>query len=131
LPGDLTIPEQIARNKKPYYAALEAADRELKRGHIDLSALEELLNAHLANQLYDFYQKASGDHRQLGELPSEELDRILEEARHEGAQDREAVYAHPASQRGVFRWIEQHPAVAGIFGALLAAVLTWVLTKFT
>ena len=78
----------------------------------------------------DFYQKASGDRRQLGELPSEELDRILEEARREGANDREAVYAQPPRRGSRFGWIERHPALAGIFGALLAAVVTWLLTRF-
>lgn len=130
MPGDLTIPEQIAQNKTPYYKALESADLELKKGRIDVSALEQLLNAHLANQLYDFYQKASGDRRELVDLPSGELDRILEEARREGAEDREAVFsADRPAPSGLFGWIERHPAVAGILGAAFAAVLGWLLTK--
>ena len=42
LPGTTTIPELIAADKKPYYAALEAADAG------DLSELENLLSALLA-----------------------------------------------------------------------------------
>jgi Fic family protein len=131
LPGDLTIPEQISRNKQPYYAALEAADRELKKGNIEVSAIEELLNAHLANQLYDFYQTISGDRRAVGELPVEELDRILEEARNEGAEDRQAIYGRPPapSRRGVMKWAEEHPAATGAIGAIIAAVIGWLLTK--
>jgi hypothetical protein len=54
LPGELTIPEQIACNKQPYYEALEAADRAYSKGTVDVTELEELLGGHLANQLYDF-----------------------------------------------------------------------------
>ena len=131
LPGDLTIPEQISRNKQPYYAALEAADRELKKGKIDVSAIEELLNAHLANQLYDFYRTISGDRRELGELPVEELNQILEEARHEGAEDRQAVYARsPApTRRGILKWIEEHQALTGAIATIAGGVIVWLLTK--
>lgn len=54
LPGTNTIPQQIENNKTPYYEALEAADkiwRELNA--IDVSSLEELLEARLARQLHD------------------------------------------------------------------------------
>jgi hypothetical protein len=131
LPGDLTIPEQISRNKQPYYAALEAADRELKKGKIDVSAIEELLNAHLANQLYDFYRTISGDRRELGELPVEELNQILEEARHEGAEDRQAVYARPPAptRRGILKWIEEHQALTGAIATIAGGVIVWLLTK--
>jgi Fic family protein len=129
LPGDLTIPEQISRNKQPYYAALEAADRELRKGKIDVSALEELLNAHLANQLYDFYQAISGDRREFGELPAEELVRILEQARNEGAEDRAAVYSRPAvsTPRVIWKWAEENRALVGLLTAVALFLLGWLI----
>jgi Fic family protein len=53
LPGTKTIPEFIAEDKEPYYAALEAADAG------DLSVLEKLLAALLAKQLYDVHRVAT------------------------------------------------------------------------
>jgi Fic family protein len=53
LPGTTTIPELIAADKKPYYAALEVADAG------DLSELEKLLSALLAKQLYDIHRLAT------------------------------------------------------------------------
>jgi Fic family protein len=53
LPGTTTIPELIAADKDPYYAALEAADAG------DLSVLERLLAALLARQLYDIHRVAT------------------------------------------------------------------------
>jgi Fic family protein len=50
LPGTRTIPELIAVNKDPYYAALESADDG------DLTVLETLLAALLAKQLYDVHR---------------------------------------------------------------------------
>ncbi len=49
LPGSPTIPEQIAGDKRPYYSALETADRQLKDGIIDVSVLEDMLGGMLAN----------------------------------------------------------------------------------
>lgn len=60
LPGEQTIPEQIAKNRKPYYAALEAADEELRLGKVDVSELEGLLSGLLAKQLYGVIEKATG-----------------------------------------------------------------------
>jgi Fic family protein len=53
LPGTKTIPELIAADKDPYYAALEAADAG------DLTILEKLLAALLATQLYDIHRVAT------------------------------------------------------------------------
>lgn len=61
LPGKTTIPEQIAEDKSPYYEALESADQNSKDGHIDLSAMEALLDAFLAKQLLDAYKLAKGE----------------------------------------------------------------------
>lgn len=53
LPGTKTIPELIAMDKPPYYRALEAADAG------DLTVLEKLLAALLAQQLYDVHRDAT------------------------------------------------------------------------
>jgi Fic family protein len=53
LPGTRTIPELIAMDKDPYYAALESADDG------DLTTLEKLLAALLAKQLYDVHRVAT------------------------------------------------------------------------
>jgi Fic family protein len=60
LPGTNTIPEQISKDKTPYYRALEAADSALTAGKIDLAVLEDLLSALLANQLVSLHRKATG-----------------------------------------------------------------------
>jgi fido (protein-threonine AMPylation protein) len=51
LPGTHTIPEQIASNKGPYYDALEAADAAAKKGVIDVTAMEQMLESMLISQL--------------------------------------------------------------------------------
>jgi len=51
LPGTQTIPEQISKNKDPYYKALEAADQANAAGRIDLTEMEKLLESLLAAQL--------------------------------------------------------------------------------
>ena len=62
LPGKLTIPEQIAADKKPYYDALEAADTAWALGVIDLTAMKNLLGQMLAAQLVAVHEDSqSGD----------------------------------------------------------------------
>jgi Fic family protein len=60
LPGKNTIPEQIAKDKRPYYAALEAADKSNETGDLDLSDMEKLLESLLANQLVSVFAAARG-----------------------------------------------------------------------
>ena len=60
LPGTNTIPEQIAKDKKPYYKALEAADQAWEAKKIDLLELENFLFALLANQLVGVHRQATG-----------------------------------------------------------------------
>jgi Fic family protein len=60
LPGSRTIPAQIARNKEPYYKALEAADGHWHSNKLDLTALEELLADLLAEQLASVHDQATG-----------------------------------------------------------------------
>lgn len=61
LPGAPTIPEQIAGNKKPYYDALEAADKRLAEGVIDVTDLETMLDGMLSTQLLSAAKEASGE----------------------------------------------------------------------
>jgi Fic family protein len=58
LPGHTTLPEQIASDKPPYYAALEAADSRWAARELDLTALETLLDRCLATQLLSAYDDA-------------------------------------------------------------------------
>lgn len=51
VPGTKTIPEIIAGNKKPYYDALEDADKHCLSGRTNVTAMEELLHGALAKQL--------------------------------------------------------------------------------
>ena len=61
IPGDPTIPEMIIDNRKPYYDALEEADKSLGGGQIDLTAMEALLEELLAKQLLTIVSEASGN----------------------------------------------------------------------
>jgi Fic family protein len=61
LPGAPTIPEQIAANKKPYYDALEAADKHWVREKIDVTDLENMLGGMLSTQLLNAARQASGE----------------------------------------------------------------------
>ncbi len=63
IPGVTTIPELIARNKAPYYKALEAADEAAKHGIIDVSAMEELVGDHLAKQMQEALDRADAPGR--------------------------------------------------------------------
>lgn len=60
LPGTPTIPDQIVKNRKPYFAALDAADAASKAGNVDVSKMEDLLGELLARQLAKFYEAAGG-----------------------------------------------------------------------
>ena len=60
VPGKKTIPDQISRDKNPYYKALEAADGEWASNKLDLSELESLLADLLAEQLASIHDQATG-----------------------------------------------------------------------
>jgi fido (protein-threonine AMPylation protein) len=51
LPGTRTVPERIAADKRPYYAALEAADAADREGRVDVSLMEALLQHLLIDQV--------------------------------------------------------------------------------
>lgn len=53
LPGNKIVPERIRENRKPYYAALQAADQAWEQGHFDVSALTDYLSDLLMQQLSD------------------------------------------------------------------------------
>lgn len=61
LPGAPTIPEQIATNKKPYYDALEVADKHWVGERIDVTDLENMLGGMLSTQLLNAAKQASGE----------------------------------------------------------------------
>jgi Fic family protein len=60
LPGTMTIPEQIERDRSPYFQALDHADAACKRGNIDVSAMEAVIEGLLAKQLTNVYELAAG-----------------------------------------------------------------------
>lgn len=59
LPGRLTIPEQIAADKKPYYDALEQSDQTAEASNPGLTVLEELLQCGLVQQLGSAFDAAT------------------------------------------------------------------------
>lgn len=103
LPGTMTIPEQISKNKSPYYKALEDADIEYKRGKVDVSKMEQLLESYLANQLVNVQELASGR-----DLTSETGD------------DNSSV------KKRVVALLENHPVIASGIFLLIATIFTVV-----
>ncbi|MCB9384578.1 MAG: Fic family protein [Bryobacterales bacterium] len=71
LPGARTIPEQISEDKRPYYTALEDADREWAGGKVDLSSLETLIYSLLTNQLATVLKSASAPGAEPGDQAGE------------------------------------------------------------
>jgi Fic family protein len=51
LPGKKIVPERIREDRKPYYAALQEADRHWANGHFDVDALASYLEGLLQAQL--------------------------------------------------------------------------------
>ncbi|MGB8258710.1 MAG: Fic family protein [Terracidiphilus sp.] len=51
LPGRKIVPERIRENRKPYYAALQDADRHWNEGHFNVASLAGYLGGLLAGQL--------------------------------------------------------------------------------
>jgi Fic family protein len=72
LAGSPTIPEQIVGNRVPYFDALDQADEACKKGQIDVSKMEELLAALLANQLMSIYKLAGGQLKAIADSTIEE-----------------------------------------------------------
>jgi Fic family protein len=62
VPGTNTIPEQISREKTPYYEALELADSAFeKEKKVDVSAMETLVSSLLAKQLAFIIRDANSE----------------------------------------------------------------------
>lgn len=101
LPGTMTIPEQISQNKSPYYKALEEADTQYKKGKVDVSKMEQLLESYLANQLVNVQELASG--RDLTGQNCEENSNFI---------------------KRVVALFESHPVVAGGTFLLIATAIT-------
>ncbi|MBO6944978.1 Fic family protein [Altererythrobacter sp.] len=59
MPGALTIPEQIAADREPYYQALESADAAWADKKLDLAEMEELLTHYLGVQLASTFERAA------------------------------------------------------------------------
>ncbi len=62
LPGQDTIPDQIVDNRKPYFDALEDADRADAEGKLNLEQMEALIESMLAKQLMGLMEAATGKH---------------------------------------------------------------------
>jgi Fic family protein len=61
LPGEPTVPQQIADNPKSrdrYFRALQASDASDRNGRLDVSAMEELVSDCLAAQLLSVHNRA-------------------------------------------------------------------------
>jgi Fic family protein len=63
LPGAKTIPERIAENKRPYYQALDSADKAWQEGRVGVTEMERLLEDHLSAQLADVHHQAASGNR--------------------------------------------------------------------
>ncbi|SFD34347.1 Fic/DOC family protein [Bosea sp. CRIB-10] len=127
LPGTPTIPEQIAAGKQPYYHALEAADQAFRRGIINVSAIENLLETCLARQLVGFFKTAGGRTDDISDDIRSEIDEAIQAAQREGVLDRDAKPILPSlERRGLVNWIERHPVIVGLIGTLVIAALGWL-----
>jgi Fic family protein len=60
LPGTPTLPELIVDHRQEYEDALDAADDALKKGRVDVSRMESLVDSLLAKQLTKVYELAGG-----------------------------------------------------------------------
>lgn len=131
LPGIVTIPEQISENKKPYYEALEAADRAFLRGRIDVSKVQTLIENSLEKQLESVAQRA-----QIPEditsnkkvvLKSELLEALV-------PMIEKSLLTQPDRNRHVSSFVEKNPVliggvfnvIAAILGAIGGAILTFL-----
>ena len=60
LPGTPTYPELIVEHRAVYEAALDSADDAWKEGRLDVSAMEQMLESLLAQQLVRVHELAGG-----------------------------------------------------------------------
>lgn len=131
LPGHPTIPEQIAREKPPYYRALEDSDRNFRSGKTDVAALEKLLEVCLARQLLGFFETAGGRAEGVTEEVRAEIEQAISAAQSEGLLTREARPHLPVSRRRS-RWfdvLESRPVLYGSLVTIIVAVIGWLLSR--
>lgn len=149
LPGVETIPEQIAKDKRPYYAALENADAAFRTGRIDVSLMEKLIEECLANQLLTLHDFAvssrigsepsdpqSGTEKSLATLQSDVEyrfpDQIYRPVYIVSMPDLLKTFKEEGSQRRS-SWFEENPtlvtAIAVILAAVITAILTWAVAQ--
>jgi Fic family protein len=60
LPGIPTMPELVIQHRADYEGALDLADAAWKESHVDVSAMERLIESLLAKQLARVYEMAGG-----------------------------------------------------------------------
>ncbi len=110
LPGTKTVPELIANDKKPYYDALEAADRADKDGKIDVSAMEILLQSLLLVQV----QGAANDTVARGSQPARSVRQTQPGSKLESSDG----------------WFQKHQGVwIGAAATIAAAIVTALIAK--
>lgn len=118
LPGTKTIPDQIALDKKPYYSALEAADETFVRGALDLADLEELINNHLAVQLLEIHNAATGknnsDRHAVASLPNNTTPTSARQTLRENF--------------SIVRHVEGYPVIYGFVGASILGFIFYVVS---
>lgn len=123
LPGELTIPEQIAADKSPYYSALEASDRAFLTGKIDLAAATGLIRRCLDAQL-DSERPDQPPDRSDGTTVLVEGE-LLQNVRLTADP---GLLTFDRSKKPIVSSLERNPVLFTGFFAILAAVLGAVLT---
>jgi Fic family protein len=128
LPGTPTIPEQIATAKAAYCQALEDADLAFRRGALDVTELESVLESCLAQQLISFLMTAGGRGEKLDEATRAEIQHALEVANASGLAQRDARPLLPARRpRPLFvAHLERYPVVYGAIVTIAVAVIGWI-----
>jgi len=103
LPGENSIPEQIVVNKKPYYDALEHADKNSTEKTVCVFEMEKLLEKYFAKQLVDLHETAIGT--------------VLEDEK-----------VKPVVKRSTMIGIvENHPVLFTFVGGIFLLLLAWLL----
>jgi Fic family protein len=120
LPGTPTIPEQIARNKSEYYAALEKADSYYRSGQINLSHMEHLLEQYLAIQLVGFYETLGGRLGQDNPDLNKEIQQAVEYAKSEG------VLGGKKGYNQFLDIIEKRPVLYTTIAGFIIACIGWL-----
>lgn len=110
LPGKNTIPEQISENKRPYYEALESADKHQKSKIIDVTALENMLKAQLAKQLIAVHDSATGSSLANATSAKEKIGKTT------------------GTMKAV-SWVESHPVIITTTVTLALAIIGWIFTR--